>query len=300
MYIQIVYTMYTSMTKIITHQNNVKQCETTLNNVSQRDMSSHVMRYYEILSPNISCQSDIKKCKDDIIEHYQTLEAPKASPVSNVFNAWADWIRTYEPFDWFATFTFKTDILTFSQNHPSIQKARYVKVNNEDKFDREYPPLLRAKHLSKRKYDGHYELEYYRKPWPTKDDYERTGEYAKNVQYSHSTKIYNRWIRKLNTEIFGKRYREKNQGLLHIYAIEYQKRGVAHLHSLIKGVPQDTRRKTWEKVWEGMHPNNGFCNIFPYDPKKGGCGYIGKYILKGGQVDISKPRPKDESVYRPT
>ena len=85
----------------------------------------------------------------------------------------------------------------------------------------------------------------------------------------------------------------------HIYAIEYQKRGVAHLHALLKGIPPDISRKHWERVWEGDHPNNGWCNISPYDPELGVCGYLGKYILKGGQVEISGPKIRNKSECDP-
>ncbi len=214
----------------------------------------------------------------------------------NIFTAWSDWIRRKEPFDWFATFTFKTDILTFSQNHPSIPKVKYEKVNNRARFDSKFPSLLRSMYGQHGEYKGHYEPRYYRVPWPTKDDYERTGEYVNAVQEAHSQRMYNRWIRKLNTDIYGKRFRENKTGVRHIYAIEYQKRGVAHLHALLSGIPDGTKRKHWEQVWEGLHPNNGFCNIFPYDPELGACGYIGKYILKGGRVNISGPWPACEHV----
>ena len=196
-------------------------------------------------------------------------------PLSNQsqWDAWASFIRMFEPFSWFGTFTFKRDILTYAQEHPTFTTAHYEWQDKTGKYE-----------------NGTYVREYTKSRWQDAGQYERTGSYVNHVQEKHSDRMYRRWARKLNEEIFGARYRNQGEGLLHIYAIEYQKRGVAHLHSLIKEIPTSVSRIEFEKLWENLHPNNGFANIFPYDPIKGGAGYLAKYILKGGHVDICAPK----------
>lgn len=195
-------------------------------------------------------------------------------PKQTLQDAWAEYIRLYEPYSWFCTFTFKRDILTYAQDNPCVHKARYSWQEKTGKYE-----------------NGTYVRGYSRERWPDAGNYERTGMYVQNVQEEHSFRMYRRWARKLNEEIFGMRYRNKGQGLLHVYAIEYQKRGVAHIHSLIKDIPEAVSRIQFEKAWERLHPNNGYANIFPYDPERGATGYIAKYVMKGGKVDIIAPPP---------
>lgn len=189
-----------------------------------------------------------------------------------LWEAWAEYIRIYEPYSWFCTFTFKKDILTYAQDNPCVHKARYSWQDKTGKYE-----------------NGTYVRGYSREKWPDSGNYERTGMYVQNVQEEHSVRMYRRWARKLNEEVFGMRYRNRGEGLLHVYAIEYQKRGVAHIHSLIKDIPESCSRIQMEKTWERLHPNNGYANIFPYDPERGASGYIAKYVLKGGKVDIIAP-----------
>ncbi|GMU74504.1 MAG: hypothetical protein AMXMBFR44_7000 [Candidatus Campbellbacteria bacterium] len=188
------------------------------------------------------------------------------------WEAWAEYVRTFEPYSWFGTFTFKKDILTYTQENPCVYTSVYTWKDKTGKCPH-----------------GTYVRESEKKPWRDSGSYERTGTYVQQVQEEHSERMYRRWSRKLNEEIFGTRFRDRGKGLLHVFAIEYQKRGVAHIHSLIKEIPSHISRIQFEKVWERLHPNNGFANIFPYDPKRGAAGYLAKYVLKGGKVDIVAP-----------
>ena len=189
-----------------------------------------------------------------------------------LWEAWAEYIRMFEPYSWFGTFTFKKDILTYAQENPVVRTARYEWHDKTGKYE-----------------NGTYVRGFTSERWRDSGTYERTGMYVQQVQEEHSIRMYRRWARKLNERVFGSRYRDKGKGLLHVYAIEYQKRGVAHLHSLVKGVPPSFSRIEYEKLWQNLHPNNGFANIFPYDPVKGAAGYLAKYVLKGGNVDIVAP-----------
>lgn len=197
---------------------------------------------------------------------------PNVYTNQTLLEAWADYIRIYEPYAWFGTFTFKKDILTYAQDNPFVRTARYAWKDKTGRYE-----------------NGTYVREYSQKKWLDSGTYERTGTYVQNVQEEHSVRMYRRWARKLNEEIFGTRFRNRGEGLFHVYAIEYQKRGVAHIHSLIKDIPESCSRIQMEKAWERLHPNNGYANIFPYDPERGASGYIAKYVMKGGKVDILAP-----------
>jgi hypothetical protein len=68
-------------------------------------------------------------------------------------------------------------------------------------------------------------------------------------------------------------------------ALEYQKRHVIHYHALLwfggEGEPHRfTAMGRWEKIGEG------WARIFTYDPQLGASHYLGKYISKGGEIDL--------------
>ena len=67
---------------------------------------------------------------------------------------------------------------------------------------------------------------------------------------------------------------------------EYQRRGVIHFHSLIGRIPESVRRLDWMDSWDDLA---GFARIEKYDSTKGARFYLGKYVLKGGQVDLGGP-----------
>lgn len=136
-----------------------------------------------------------------------------------LFNEHADFIRSLEPFSWFCTLTFKSDI------HPE-QANRY----------------------------------------------------------------FFKWIRKLNEIIVGKRYRNKHiPGNAWVRAMERQKKGVLHFHCLIDhpNIDKVTFAEA-KKIWEMCGRKTGRINHFVrYDKKRGACGYLGKYVMKNGEIDYS-------------
>ncbi len=75
-------------------------------------------------------------------------------------------------------------------------------------------------------------------------------------------------------------------GVDNAYGMEFQKRGVIHLHAVLKGIPDKVSKEEWAKKWWHQHPNNGYATILPYDPELGAVGYLGKYIVKDGLVDL--------------
>jgi len=93
---------------------------------------------------------------------------------------------------------------------------------------------------------------------------------------------YDEWARQL--------YAEVGQPMEHARALEWQKRGVVHFHALIWNVRRSTTRKAWEAKWEEI--GEGWCAVYPYDRARGARFYLGKYVSKGGEVDLLKYGPE--------
>lgn len=123
-------------------------------------------------------------------------------------------------------------------------------------------------------------------------DWFATFTFREPVHPEQANRRYYRFIRTLNEMRFGKHYREKGQGVYHVNAMEWQKREVLHFHSLIGGGVAELDRFLWMELW---NKDNGFARIFPYD-SKGAAGYVSKYVVKGGEIDINLPIWKAEQL----
>jgi len=81
-----------------------------------------------------------------------------------------------------------------------------------------------------------------------------------------------------------------------VLAWELQRRGVLHAHLLLVGVPRrwiiggDCRLAAM-RMWERLHRNHGFARVEAFEPDLGAGGYLGKYVAKGGAVDVGVARP---------
>ncbi len=126
-------------------------------------------------------------------------------------------------------------------------------------------------------------------PWPW--SWFTTHTFEDRTHPEAAIKCWNRWIHQLNREIFGVRYTARLQdGVLWVRGLEYQKRGVIHFHALVGRVPDDVGRFDFMKRWELLA---GYARIFPYDPVKGARYYLGKYVAKGGEIDVGGPLQLD-------
>lgn len=70
----------------------------------------------------------------------------------------------------------------------------------------------------------------------------------------------------------------------HARALEYQRRGVVHFHALIWNVSRRTRKSQWEQSW--LDIGGGWGQLRNYDRARGATYYLGKYLVKGGEVDM--------------
>lgn len=109
------------------------------------------------------------------------------------------------------------------------------------------------------------------------------------VSPEHAVRQFNHFIRKINEQVYGRRYREKKQGVHFVRVIENQQRGVIHFHSLIGGGSETLSRWELSRIW---HSNNGIADIQPYDPSQRAIEYLTKTISKGGEIDIYHPSLK--------
>lgn len=110
-------------------------------------------------------------------------------------------------------------------------------------------------------------------PW----DWYATMTFAELVHPEQAAKRWRHWVRDLEK-------REAHR-VRWARALEYQRRGVIHYHALVwfGGAPQ-ARRLTAMDRWHEL--GQGFSRIVTYDPDLGATHYLGKYLAKGGEIDL--------------
>jgi len=110
---------------------------------------------------------------------------------------------------------------------------------------------------------------------------------------TRANKIVARFLRGMNVDLFGKRWRKKGLGLPYINARERQRRGTPHFHLLVGGDCYKLKRLKYKDLWEGWDgktfTRNGMARILPYDKDQGGRFYCAKYVGKGGELDPNIP-----------
>ena len=113
-------------------------------------------------------------------------------------------------------------------------------------------------------------------------------------------KKFGLWVGELNDSIFGNNWRTRawaDGGLHWVCALEWQRRGVLHFHALLggrralgeSGVNDDlyrADRMVWARRWGQLA---GFAKLdMISDQDRAVCGYVSKYVAKGGAVDLSR------------
>src|SRR5581483_6720596 len=71
------------------------------------------------------------KCKTKCSTSVATHVAPS---VATLQDGLADWLRKLEPFSWFATLTFLTDIRTYKRENPTLHIERYEWKDHTEKY----------------------------------------------------------------------------------------------------------------------------------------------------------------------
>jgi len=122
--------------------------------------------------------------------------------------------------------------------------------------------------------------------------------FKNEVTQGRAEKQFRRFIRLINESLYGRCYRNRGTGVSWVKAIERQRRGVLHFHTLIGGEVWRLRRFTYMDLWRegGFFSNgkrfqaNGFAKIEKYKRKLGARHYLSKYVTKGGELDIFIPK----------
>ncbi|MCK4321181.1 hypothetical protein KAX08_01525 [candidate division WOR-3 bacterium] len=117
-----------------------------------------------------------------------------------------------------------------------------------------------------------------------------------SIHPEQAEKYYRRWIRKINEEVYGKRYRRHHKSITWVRGIDYQRRNVLHFNALFSGLPEDWGNFRAMYLWENMGDKCGFARILPF--KKGACAYVAsRSILKGEGLDIWIERKRKKDKY---
>lgn len=120
----------------------------------------------------------------------------------------------------------------------------------------------------------------------------REGRRHGGVHPEAAGKAFGLLVSEINTELFGKRWREVKRaqgGLVWANGTEFHRDGRIHFHALVSCPQVDlnavARRLSWMDWWRDKF---GFARIEQPVSNEDVCGYVSKYVSKGGEVDFSQ------------
>lgn len=111
----------------------------------------------------------------------------------------------------------------------------------------------------------------------------------RGVSFIHpesAVKALKRLVYGLNEEIFGRRfYKRPHEGIIVAAAMERQKSGNPHFHTLMGNIPGTVRRMGIVDKW---YKTQGIARVFEYQKDMGAEEYISKlcYMFKDGKLEI--------------
>lgn len=123
-----------------------------------------------------------------------------------------------------------------------------------------------------------------------------TFTFREAVHPEAADKKFRFWVRLLNERNVGAQHRRPRMQARcaqWVRGLEWQKRDVLHYHALIANLPpygDRAERDYWSATWNGLYAA-GFAFIKPIADVGGVCGYVSKYVSKGGQIDVSPNLP---------
>jgi len=104
-------------------------------------------------------------------------------------------------------------------------------------------------------------------------------------------KAYRLLAHSIEEELYGRRWQKRRGplgGLVWARGQEFHKDGRIHFHALLSSLEGDlsqyARRLSWMDWWYGRF---GIARIEPPDAQEDVAGYVSKYVVKGGEVDVS-------------
>lgn len=111
------------------------------------------------------------------------------------------------------------------------------------------------------------------------------------VHPERADKAFRYWLGLMDRSRLGNNYKRDSYSERRcrwVRALEWQKREVLHYHALIGNLgvydAAEAVRLVWQEEWQRLA---GYACIRPYSTSLGVCGYVAKYVTKGGQIDVS-------------
>lgn len=131
-----------------------------------------------------------------------------------------------------------------------------------------------------------------------------------DISHASACKRFNSYVRRINEDIYGRRYRERGAGINFVRVMEYQRlRGAIHFHCLMGGGVANLDKEQYEQLWHYFKRKkcrkgervattyiNGEAKIDDFDPLDFGIKYILKQIEWGDEIDISNPSNGQQSI----
>lgn len=118
-----------------------------------------------------------------------------------------------------------------------------------------------------------------------------------------ASKSFRFWVAKLNRSLYGRNwYKHPDRSVVWVRALEWQRRNVIHYHALLASpevadLNQIARRSIWAKEWNALGRDDptkktsgtgpGFALIERARNEIAVNAYISKYVIKGGEIDVS-------------
>jgi len=110
-------------------------------------------------------------------------------------------------------------------------------------------------------------------------------------------KTFRLFISILNRKLYGPRWHKHGHGIRWVCAMERQRRGVVHFHSLLASAelvallrsswrPSEGPRPWANDVLELWNDLAGIARISPIDSPAAVRGYVSKYVVKGGEIEV--------------
>ncbi len=121
-------------------------------------------------------------------------------------------------------------------------------------------------------------------------DWELFGTFTFRDEPRHAEaaqKLYRVLVSKVNRDLYGPRWYQKDLGINWTLAEERQQRGTLHFHTLwgLTGplFHDFERRLACMEQWNELA---GYARIFPIENQAAVRGYVSKYVVKGGELTL--------------
>jgi len=124
-------------------------------------------------------------------------------------------------------------------------------------------------------------------------DWFATFTFRETIHPEAADKKFRVWVSQINRQLFGVRwYKRKSGGVAWVRGLEWQRRGVIHYHALMThplNLNNKLSRLEAMRRWERL--GGGFARIEAVESQQDTCAYVSKYVVKGGEIDLSVNLP---------